>query len=337
MKRTLSKSKLFCCAGLLLTNLLLQSCATPKLQPFPAAQSYQDEASDIAESSRTGKTTLRVMTLNMAHGRGDSLHQLLQGSATTLDNLGTIATLLRNTDPDVVALQEADGPSFWSGNFNHVDYLANQASFSHSIHGTHFDAVGLSYGTALLANLELQNGQAITFDSDLSPLPKGFVLSTIRWPGQPCVHIDLVSVHLDPASKSARGQQIRQLIEALRARKRPAIIMGDLNSEWHPHDSVVRYLSQALSLSAYDPERTDLDTFPTLGERLDWILVSQELAFHSYRVVPDVVSDHRGVIAELALDDAARFDTDSDPCSMDTVSRRSDRPSLALMLRGGMH
>ena len=92
--------------------------------------------------------------------------------------------------------------------------------------------------------------------------------------------------------------------------------MGDLNSEWQLQNSSVQFLSQELALSAYSPERTDLDTFPAFGERLDWILISPELQFRSYRVLPDVVSDHRGVVAELVLDSAAPVNAVRSPGSL---------------------
>jgi len=311
----LTKTVLSCSGGLLL-SLLLQSCATSDLHSTPDVKSYRNPHSDVFGSNENDNPALTVMTLNIAHGRGDSFHQLLQRSDTTHSNLATIATLFKTTDADVIALQEADGPSFWSGNFDHVEYLAKQASFGHSVHGTHVDGIGLSYGTALLANLELQDAQAITFAPTLSPVPKGFVVSTIRWPGIPCVDIDVVSIHLDFASQSVRRKQAMELVETLRARDRPLIIMGDLNSEWQLQNSSVQYLSQALALSAYSPERTDLDTFPAFGERLDWILVSPELKFRSYRVLSDVVSDHRGVVAELILDNATRASAVQDSCAL---------------------
>ena len=317
MEGMLTKTALLYSGGALLLSLLLQSCATSDLHSTPAVQSYQNPHSDDFSSDESSDPALRVMTLNLAHGRGESFHQLLQRSDTTLANLGAIATLFKATDADVVALQEADGPSFWSGNFDHVEYLANQASFRRSVHGAHVDGIGLSYGTALLANLELQDAQAITFEPTLSPVPKGFVVSTIRWPGTPCVDIDVVSIHLDFASESIRRKQAGELIETLRARNRPVIVMGDMNSEWQLHeDSTVQYLIQELTLSAYSPERTDLDTFPAFGERLDWILVSPELKFRSYRVLPDAVSDHRGVVAELVLDNATRASAVEESCSL---------------------
>jgi endonuclease/exonuclease/phosphatase family metal-dependent hydrolase len=69
---------------------------------------------------------------------------------------------------------------------------------------------------------------------------------------------------------------------------------------------VLEQLINALSLSAYKGGAADLVTFPSTGRRVDWILVSPELRFVSHRVLPDRLSDHRAVTAEIALDAAAR-------------------------------
>ncbi len=288
-------------AFLLLSILTLQGCATASLDATPSVQSYQVDSDSTLVSNTDRNGRLKVMTLNMAHGRGDGFHQLLQHSETTFANLDAIASLLKEKGADVVALQEADAPSFWSGGFNHVDYLAKKADFSHAVQGKHADGLGLSYGTALISRLELRDPKVITFDPRLSPVPKGFLVSTVNWPGNPGVDVDVVSLHLDFTSRSARKKQAMQLIETLRGRNRPVIIMGDFNTDWKK-DSTVRYISQALALSPYNPEEPDLETFPAFGKRLDWILVSPGISFHTYRVVPNKLSDHYGVLAELALD-----------------------------------
>jgi len=295
---------LYISASLLLSSALLQGCATTRLDATPTVQSYQIASERVSSVDDRRDGRLKVMTLNIAHGRGDSFHQLLQRTATTVTNLDGIAALLKDSGADVVALQEADGPSFWSGDFNHIDYLANNGSFSQSVHGMHVDGLGLSYGTALIANLDLSDPQAITFAPTLSPVPKGFVVSTVRWPGNPDIAVDIVSVHLDFSSQATRKKQAVELIETLRGRKRPVIIMGDFNTGWQK-DSTVQYISQELALSTFSPEGTGLETFPAFDERLDWILVSPGITFRSYQVVADVVSDHRGVIAELELDSTA--------------------------------
>ena len=52
-------------------------------------------------------------------------------------------------------------------------------------------------------------------------------------------------------------------------------------------------------LRAFEPHAEGLETFHLLGKRLDWILISPELEFISYDVLPDVLSDHRAVMSEI--------------------------------------
>ena len=79
------------------------------------------------------------------------------------------------------------------------------------------------------------------------------------------------------------------------------IIMGDLNSTWSAQGSTVQYLMDKLALKAYQPDSGELVTFPSLGRRLDWVLVSAAFEFESYRVVGSGLSDHSGVLARLVL------------------------------------
>lgn len=288
-------------AGIVLSVVFLQACATAELRTVPDVQSFGIPGEEPVQPVNTADSGLRVMTLNMAHGRGDSFHQLLQTTDTTMGNLDAIALMLNREQPDVIALQEADGPSFWSGNFNHIAYLAERSPYSWAVNGRQVDGIGLAYGTALLSSFELQQPQAITFDPSLAMIRKGFVVSTIDWPGQPDVKVDIVSVHLDFSSEFTRRQQARELIAVMRGRGLPMIVMGDLNTDWHQEDSTVHLIADELDMNVHSPDVQGLETFPLSGKRLDWILLSGELEFSSYRVVSDVLSDHRGVVAEVVL------------------------------------
>ena len=62
----------------------------------------------------------------------------------------------------------------------------------------------------------------------------------------------------------------------------------------------VRELAKALSLKVWKPEE-NVVTYPSRGTRLDWILISKELQFRSHGVLPDELSDHRAVVAEIGL------------------------------------
>ena len=80
---------------------------------------------------------LRVVTLNISHGRGLAVNQLLVSKGRTQSNVEAIADLLVEFQADVVGFQEADGPSRWSGNFDHVEAIARRADYACSAHGLH--------------------------------------------------------------------------------------------------------------------------------------------------------------------------------------------------------
>lgn len=288
-------------ASLLASVLSLQGCTTADLRSQLDVRTFDTPEASAMPVNTGGDFTLRVMTLNLAHGRGEAFHQLFQKSATIIQNLDEISAMLKREQADVVALQEADAPSFWSGNFHHVDYLARQASYTSAVNGTHVDGPGLAYGTALLANTGLRDAESVTFNPDIALTPKGFVVSTVEWPGQSHVQVDVVSLHLDFSSEMMRQQQALELIEYMRGRNRPMIVMGDFNADWGESDATVQLIASELALKAYDPGAEGQNTFPYRDKRLDWILVSGSMEFREYQVISDAVSDHRGVIAELGL------------------------------------
>ena len=112
--------------------------------------------------------------------------------------------------------------------------------------------------------------------------------------------MDVVSVHLDFARAGVRRAQATELAATLRERSRPLIVMGDFNSTWNAEDDAVRMLANSLALKAWNPEES-LATFPARGTRIDWILISDELEFRSHGVLPEVLSDHRAVLAEIVV------------------------------------
>jgi hypothetical protein len=113
--------------------------------------------------TRTGKHSLTVLTLNMAHGRKDTRHQAFLRKGRIQSHLAEIADMLERVGPDIAALQETDGPSIWSGNFSHVEYLAERAGFPYFVHGEHVRGLKLAYGTALLSHALPEEPTSVTF------------------------------------------------------------------------------------------------------------------------------------------------------------------------------
>jgi len=249
--------------------------------------------------------TIRVMTLNVAHGRKEGRNQLLQGKEHIRNNLVDIAEFLKRNGADVVALQEADAPSRWSGNFDHVALLAQRAEYRWYCRIGHAQTWLFDYGTALLSQGYFIDTLAHTFQPTPPTMTKGFLLGRVAWkPNEDSDHIvpvDFVSVHLDFSSEANREEQIGEMMESLSDRMNPIVILGDFNSEWLDRESAVEALARRLGLRAYRPQAQNLGTYPQTGRRLDWILISKELEFKSYAVLPDAVSDHYAVVAEVAL------------------------------------
>lgn len=240
---------------------------------------------------------LTVMTLNAAHGRANGFHQAFQSTKRVTENLDHIVEAVRAREPDIVTLQEADGPSIWSGEFDHVAYVAEGSGLAHAFRGEHVSGLKLSYGTALLSRYPLDQCASITFAATPPTFPKGFVVSEAIVPGVGPVTV--ASVHLDFARQSVRQEQVERLVEELKQRPRPMIVMGDFNCAWDDEPSLPT-LAEKLDLKVFEPAST-ASTFPSTGKRLDWIFVSGQIEFLDYQVGKQGLSDHQPVIAKLRI------------------------------------
>jgi endonuclease/exonuclease/phosphatase family metal-dependent hydrolase len=116
--------------------------------------------------------------------------------------------------------------------------------------------------------------------------------------------IDVASVHLEPFSPGVRRAQILELAAALGVRRerggRPLVVMGDMNTGYGDATKGVGLLASELGLRAWRPEErtpTYAMSFPLV--RFDWILASPELEIVSHETLPDRVSDHAAVVAEV--------------------------------------
>lgn len=248
--------------------------------------------------------TVRLLTWNVAHGRAEAFHQALLARNEVEGNLAKIAEVLRHERPDLVALQEADGPSAWSGGFDHVSTLARATGLSSHFHGDHnpfgLSGYDLSAGTALLSRFPMTDTLSEPFAANWRDT-KGFVVATVEVPGTGRA-LDVVSVHLDFLNPGARRAQILALAEVLEGRDRPRVILGDLNCDAEGATEAFRLLEERLGVVPYEPG-LEQPTFPAASpsRRLDWILASPELEFVSYRPIEAYLSDHLGVVAEIRL------------------------------------
>ncbi len=308
--------------ALLTLNLfILVACATVEKQQRTTYRANIEADKTIAIQQVYPDSVLRVATLNLAHGRKDSYNQLFVLEDTFKENLGDIADVLSGYRPHIVALQEADVDSRWSGGFDHVAYLSSAAGYPWRTHESNAESWLFSYGTALLSALPLTESIKHTFEPSPPTLDKGFVLAQIDWPygdGKKTRKLDILSVHLDFSRQSVREQQIKEIIEILSARMNPTIIMGDFNSEWLAETSVIQELATKSRFTTYRPESVDYNTYK--DKRLDWILITKDIEFVNYQVLPDTLSDHAMVVADIRFISDA--DTDANPPGAEIDSQK---------------
>jgi endonuclease/exonuclease/phosphatase family metal-dependent hydrolase len=254
-------------------------------------------------------TGVRLMTLNVAHARAQGFSQILQSTEQARSNLLDIAEIITREKPDIVAFQEIDSNSVWNGRFNHGQFLADKTEYDHWFTGSHQLSESLDYGTGLMSKFNLTNPRSISFKKPFARPKKGFVLSTVDWPELENVQVDLVSIHLDFLSHAERRREMNTLRSTLETRKNLRIIMGDFNMEYKERHALLPNLAKVLDLHVWNPDGEELVTFPTMGKRLDWVLVSREFNIISHQVLEDPVSDHQPVIVEVTLLDNKAQDT----------------------------
>jgi endonuclease/exonuclease/phosphatase family metal-dependent hydrolase len=250
-------------------------------------------------------STLRLLSLNMAHGRKDSFSQFFVSEVEIRQNLDDIIEFLKRQDADVVTLQEADSPSWWSGDFDHVELLAREAGYAWFTHANHVDNLFGTYGTAVLSRFPITRGYRIDFNPTPPTTRKGFTLAEIEWnPGNTTddsLTIDVLSVHLDFSRRSKRIEQIEDMTDILGQRSNPAIVLGDFNSTWLDGERQLQALANSRRLKTHRPDANHLYTY--FEERFDWILIAEEFEFCNYYVASDTLSDHLAVISEIVAID----------------------------------
>jgi endonuclease/exonuclease/phosphatase family metal-dependent hydrolase len=264
-----------------------------------------DHPPEVSRIPAKKEERLRFFTLNVAHGRQHNPSNVFLGRRRLQQNITAIADIVRALTPDVVALQEADGRSSLSGGFDHVAALARQAELHDHYRGNHtalrLGRFNVASGTAILARQPLLEPISHRFDLSWRDT-KGFVAATVVVPEWGGLEVDVVSVHLDFLVPGVRRRQILQMVDRLILRRRPLVVLGDLNCCFEREPKSMRLLVETLGLKAYEPD-SRAHTYPSRRprRRLDWILVSDELEYCGYHTVHLPLSDHSALVADIHL------------------------------------
>jgi endonuclease/exonuclease/phosphatase family metal-dependent hydrolase len=237
---------------------------------------------------------IRVMTWNIAAGHGD---------------IARIAETIRESSPDIVALQEVD--VHWherSAFVDQADSLARSLKMEYRFAPIYNfpDSSGVrpprQFGVAILSRYPIRSWQNYeitrlsTQQANAEPsLAPGFLETMIDTPDGA---VRAFSTHLDyRANPVVRTKQVIEMIDVIRQSKVPTLLFGDLNATPNaPELAPLKFLHDAAI-------KSPLDTYPAEhpSKRIDYVLASNELVLKEAEVPVTTASDHRPVLS------AARF------------------------------
>jgi endonuclease/exonuclease/phosphatase family metal-dependent hydrolase len=254
--------------------------------------------------------SLRLVTFNIAHGRGLTPIQGITSQRKLRLNLRRIATLLDRLRPDIVAVQEIDERSRWAGNFDHLDYLRVHARFAHTVFGINNRRAGLlnlSYGNAVLSHHAIRTAETVTF-GQRKVGEKGFLYVEVDVQGR---LVPVVNLHLHFSSRVQRLRQLERLLAWLRDKHRlhsdrwsvPPIVCGDFNNSGTRDDATAALLSHLSDYGDYTFHPQKGGTFPSPLPRraLDFIFLPSACAGARCEVVRTLLSDHRPVVVDFEI------------------------------------
>jgi len=261
---------------------------------------------------------IRLLTYNIAHARGLSLHQSLRSRARIRAQLVNIAHLIRRLDADIVAFQEIDENSRWSGSFDHLAFLAEHTGLTHFVHGvnnrlTHFGGhLHLNYGNAILSRFPISHHENVPFGRRTIG-EKGALFTEIETPAG---RLPVLNVHMHHRSRASRLKQAARLIEFLDHQRthrgahwRAApVVCGDMNNPSHTPDATAMLLGYFEEFDNYTlpPKGLQgraLHTFPSFFPRraLDYVYLPSHCGEPEVTVVRSYLSDHRPVFVQFRL------------------------------------
>ncbi len=124
--------------------------------------------SSVHESPRLDQPSeLRVISYNIAHGRGTVDDNWQEPGVDKRNRISQIAQFLEQTNTDVVVLNEVDFDSTWSGHQNQAATLAQEAGFPYWVEQRNLDFRFIygswKFGNAILSKYPIREAHVIDF------------------------------------------------------------------------------------------------------------------------------------------------------------------------------
>ncbi|MCC9168429.1 endonuclease/exonuclease/phosphatase family protein [Pontibacter harenae] len=254
--------------------------------------SNTSRSSATAADATVGSRQLKVMSYNIHHASPPTK------SNTDID-LDAIANVIRNENPDLVALQEVDVNTRRSGPGNQAEALAERLGMK-AYFGRAIDYDGGYYGVAILSKYPMSETTVIPLPEDADPIAEDRVLATAKITLPDGKTIRFGTTHIDVRNKENRDQQVRKINEIASTETVPFIVAGDFNSV--PESTAIAELDKVFTRTC----TTDCEpTIPVINpdRTIDYIAFTKTSPFKivSQKVIQESYpSDHLPVVAILS-------------------------------------
>jgi endonuclease/exonuclease/phosphatase family metal-dependent hydrolase len=294
LRSTRFMKKLGC---LLFVGLCVSGCAvTDELSSDADADADDENPEEVVAGSEAALTgsSLRVMSYNIKYGAECGL------------DLSKLAAVIKESNPDIIGLQEVDEGTQRSGNKKETDDLARLTGMQHRYFGANFDYDGGKYGLAILSKYPLINPRVVRLDNrtkrENGYEPRIAVTADINAPGGK--RITFVTVHASLHDEEHEGNAAAILNNAIgQSNKSRALVVGDFNEK--PKETIGDRLTGAGLVDAFHEKHrffgyTAPANFPI--RRIDFIYRGSALGKTAHAWVPNTkASDHRPVAAVIPL------------------------------------
>ncbi|MEJ7740493.1 MAG: endonuclease/exonuclease/phosphatase family protein [Chitinophagaceae bacterium] len=265
------------------------------LLAFTACGKKQTGLPDVISGSDTSQPRgIRVLCYNVHHANPPSKPNII--------DIEAIALVIKQQQPDLVALQEIDVYTERSGKTLHqANELAARTGMK-AYFAKAIDYGGGEYGIAILSKHPMENMKSFPLPTaeGTGGEPRILATAVINLPGNK--KIIFACTHMDAQSKDTnRVIQIKKIVDILKQETLPVIIAGDFNAD--PSTPVIQILDGhftrtcqtgcGFTIPVNNPSKT-----------IDFIAYSPNSAFtvKQHRVIDEkYASDHLPVFAILDL------------------------------------
>ena len=241
----------------------------------------------LFSSQVTTAQSLKVITYNIHHGADKDERNTLQ----------EIGEYIKNSNADLVGLQEVDSLCNRSGKVDQMKVLA-EITGMHYVFLRHFEYDGGAYGLGILSKYPIVNQQNGTITSMKNGEKKSLALlsTRIRFPHNKEVVFSTVHFALDQSTRLIQAGETISFLES----DLPVILTGDFNAE--PGTEEIDMLTGPFKMSDENLE----NTFPVLNpvKKIDYIWVSREVLRKVSKInIPLGIlsSDHLPLEAEIII------------------------------------